>query len=49
MAGSKPEPATCTCYIESRCVRAHGEDEWVAVDSLEPYYRLVLTTASVEL
>lgn len=28
---------------------AHGEDEWVAVDSLEPYYRLVLATASMEL
>ncbi len=26
---------------------AHGEDEWVAIDSLEPYYRLVLATASL--
>lgn len=27
---------------------AHAEDEWVAVESLEPYYRLVLATASME-
>ena len=27
---------------------AHGEDEWVAVGSLEPYYHLVLATASME-
>lgn len=32
-----------------RACGAHGEDEWVAIDSLEPYCRLVHATASMEI